>query len=55
MTVPLWAPFAALTLVCAVCPPPVWMRRVDWVRVGAWAIALGFCVFFWYALIGWVV
>lgn len=36
MTVPVWAPFMLLTLICAVWPPPRWMRRLDWYKVGAW-------------------
>lgn len=49
--IPIWAPFAALTVVCAFCPPPRWIRSVDWVRVGSWALALGVCLLFWFDVV----
>lgn len=50
MTLPLWAPFAGLAVVCAFRPPPRWIRSIDWVRVGAWTIILTYCGFVWFAL-----
>lgn len=47
MTVPMWMPFALLTAVCAVCPVPKWVRRVDWLLVGCWTFAVAFSVAFW--------
>lgn len=57
MTVPMWAPFALLTAVCAIWPPPMWVRRIDWVRVVGWWACLSFCFIVWYAvfrLVWWV-
>lgn len=49
MTVPLYVPFFVLAGVCAFCPMPRWMRRVDWPVLGFWlgyfAGLAWFCVF----------
>lgn len=54
MTIPMWAPFALLTLVCGLCPPPRWLRRVDWYRVTVYTVLLAYCLGVW-ALVGFVV
>lgn len=57
MTIPMWAPFAALAAVCASCPMPAWVRRVDWPRVVGWWASLSFCLLVWYGvfrLVWWV-
>lgn len=51
MTIPIWAPFALLTAICAVCPPPRWTRRVDWLRIAVWSLALGYCGLFWFDVV----
>lgn len=55
MTVPMWAPFAVLTVVCAVKPTPSWMRRLahslDWVLLGAWLLALAYSVAVWVGIL----
>ena len=49
MTVPIFIPFFVLAGVCAFCPRPRWVNRVDWFLVGFWVGYLvfftGFCVF----------
>ena len=50
MTVPIWALFALLSVVCALFPLPTWVRRVHWLRVvGLWA-CLSFCIVVWYGV-----
>lgn len=54
MTYPVWAPAAVLVAVCAVFPPPRWIREVNWLVVGAlvWCcVVWAFAVF----LIWWLV
>jgi len=43
VTIPLYAPVFLLVGVCALCPRPRWMRRVDWPLLAFW---LGYLVFF---------
>ena len=50
MTVPIWTPFAVLTVVCALFPPPAWVRRVDWVSVAGLCACLSFCIVVWYGV-----
>lgn len=47
MTIPLWAPFAVLSALCMMFPPPAWTRRVDWLVLGFWTAAVAFCVGVW--------
>lgn len=48
MTIPIWAPFAALTALCAFYPRPAWTRRVDWLIVAVWAAAFVYCGVVWF-------
>ena len=50
--IPMWAPFALLTGVCVVAPPPAWAHRIDWAVTAFWCVGLLFCVVFWFAVFG---
>ena len=50
MTIPLWAPFALLTAVCAIYPAPAWTRRVDWYALACWSACLVFCLTVWFGV-----
>ena len=47
MTLPLWAPFFGLAVACSIWPRPRWTRRIDWLCVYVWTLALGCCAVFW--------
>ena len=50
MTIPLWAPFAALSVLCLIFPRPARLRRIDWFVLGFWTAAMAFCVGVWIAV-----
>lgn len=46
-----WFPFAVLCAACVAAPPyPAWLRRLDWLVVGAWIACLAFCLVVWMAV-----